>query len=105
MADGIVFEVSMAPLLLAVAHALSQAQHPRALMQNIGGRMVSNINMRFIERVDPDGHAWLPLSPKTIARKQKQGKSTLLMLYNEGEMPLKASNRRFLFVAFSDGRD
>ncbi|MEQ1686807.1 MAG: phage virion morphogenesis protein [Burkholderiaceae bacterium] len=76
----------MAPLLQAVAHALSQAQRPRTLMQNIGGSLVSNVNLRFINRVDPDGHAWLPLSPKTIAMKQKRGKSTLLMLYNEGEM-------------------
>lgn len=86
MADALVFEVSMAPLLQAVAHALSQAQHPRSLMQNIGGALVQNINLRFTERVDPDGHAWLPLSPKTLAMKAKAGKSTLLMLYNEGEM-------------------
>ena len=80
MADKLVFEVSMAPLLQAVSRALSQAENPRSLLQNIGARLELNINQRFIDKVDPDGHAWLPLAPKTVAMKLKANKSTSNLL-------------------------
>ncbi len=86
MADGLTFEVKSDALLAAIGNALARVDQPRALMQNIGAALLMNMKNRFSDRVDPDGHAWLPLSPKTIAMKAKAGKSTLLMLYNSGEM-------------------
>ena len=52
-----------------------QLQQPRKLYGVLGETLKKIHAERFKQEVDPQGNGWQPLSAKTLARKQKKGKS------------------------------
>lgn len=54
----------------ALTRGLSAVKSPGALLKPIGQAVLNNTRERFFEMVDPDGNAWAPLSPLTIAKKK-----------------------------------
>ena len=64
----------------AKLHSIAQQlQHPRKLYGVLGETLKKIHAERFKQEVDPDGNKWKPLSPKTLARKKKKGKSTKIL--------------------------
>lgn len=59
-----------------IAHQLKQ---PRKLYGVLGETLKKIHAERFKQEVDPQGNNWQPLSAKTLARKQKKGKSTKIL--------------------------
>ena len=53
-----------------------QLQQPRKLYGVLGETLKKIHAERFKQEVDPEGNNWQSLSPKTLTRKQKKGKST-----------------------------
>ena len=56
-----------------------QLQQPRKLYGVLGETLKKIHAERFKQEVDPQGNGWQPLSAKTLARKQKKGKSTKIL--------------------------
>lgn len=64
----------------AKLHSIAQQlQHPRKLYGVLGETLKKIHTERFKQEVDPEGNNWQSLSPKTLARKQKKGKSTKIL--------------------------
>ncbi|MDN3211644.1 phage virion morphogenesis protein [Haemophilus sp. SZY H51] len=64
----------------AKLHSIAQQlQHPRKLYGVLGETLKKIHAERFKQEVDPQGNGWQPLSAKTLARKQKKGKSTKIL--------------------------
>jgi phage gpG-like protein len=63
-----------AELLASLDRALRRIEQPRDLLDRLGARLVANIQERFDRKVDPDGRAWAPLAPSTLARYEAQDK-------------------------------
>ena len=57
----------------------SQLKHPRKLYGVLGETLKKIHAERFKQEVDPQGNNWQSLSPKTLTRKQKKGKSTKIL--------------------------
>lgn len=57
----------------------SQLKQPRKLYGVLGETLKKIHAERFKQEVDPQGNGWQPLSAKTLARKQKKGKSTKIL--------------------------
>lgn len=57
----------------------SQLKQPRKLYGVLGETLKKIHAERFKQEVDPEGNNWQSLSPKTLARKQKKGKSTKIL--------------------------
>lgn len=75
MADFIVIDLDgEASLQQRIGHAMAAVQQPRALMEAIGQRLVSNVELRFETKTDPNGLAWLPLADSTRERYERQDK-------------------------------
>lgn len=73
MSDRLIVELDAEGELQArLARAITGMQHPQALMEAIGARLMTNIQLRFETKTDPDGYAWLPLAASTKARYAKQ---------------------------------
>lgn len=66
-------ELNDEPLVISLSQIISQLRHPKRLYGVLGETMLQIHRERFDSQVDPDGHAWTPLSPITIALKQKKG--------------------------------
>ena len=67
----------------AKLHSIAQQlQHPRKLYGVLGETLKKIHAERFKQEVDPQGNGWQPLSAKTLARKQKKGKSTKILRQN-----------------------
>lgn len=66
MATSLLIELQDEQLLAAIDRALAMLEHPVAMMEDIGAKLESNINLRFDAKVDPTGAAWAPLSPVTV---------------------------------------
>lgn len=56
-----------------------QLQQPRKLYGVLGETLKKIHAERFKQEVDPEGNNWQSLSPKTLTRKQKKGKSTKIL--------------------------
>lgn len=66
MADFIVIELANEEeLLLRLSNAVRAVENPQAMMEAIGARLKSNVEMRFETKTDPNGQAWAPLSDRT----------------------------------------
>ena len=64
----------------AKLHSIAQQlQHPRKLYGVLGETLKKIHAERFKQEVDPEGNNWQSLSPKTLTRKQKKGKSTKIL--------------------------
>lgn len=50
-----------------LGEAIRRIERPRELLDRIGALMERNIQFRFDTKTAPDGSAWLPLAPSTIA--------------------------------------
>ena len=57
----------------------NQLQHPRKLYGVLGETLKKIHAERFKQEIAPDGSEWQSLSPKTLARKKKKGKSTKIL--------------------------
>ena len=57
----------------------NQLQHPRKLYGVLGEALKKIHAERFKQEIAPDGSEWQSLSPKTLARKKKKGKSTKIL--------------------------
>ena len=57
----------------------NQLKQPRKLYGVLGETLKKIHAERFKQEVDPQGNNWQPLSAKTLARKQKKGKSTKIL--------------------------
>ena len=57
----------------------SRLKQPRKLYGVLGETLKKIHAERFKQEVDPEGNNWQSLSPKTLARKQKKGKSTKIL--------------------------
>lgn len=57
----------------------SQLKQPRKLYGVLGETLKKIHAERFKQEVDPEGNNWQSLSPKTLTRKQKKGKSTKIL--------------------------
>ena len=57
----------------------NQLQHPHKLYGVLGETLKKIHTERFKQEVDPEGNNWQSLSPKTLTRKQKKGKSTKIL--------------------------
>lgn len=57
----------------------NQLKQPRKLYGVLGETLKKIHAERFKQEVDPEGNNWQPLSAKTLARKQKKGKSTKIL--------------------------
>lgn len=53
-------------MLAAIDRALALLQNPGELLDEIGGKLEANAELRFETKTDPTGAAWAPLSPATI---------------------------------------
>ena len=61
-------------------HSITQQlQHPRKLYGVLGETLKKIHAERFKQEVDPEGDNWKSLSAKTLARKQKKGKSAKIL--------------------------
>ncbi|WIM82571.1 phage virion morphogenesis protein [Gallibacterium anatis] len=60
-------------------HIARQLKQPRKLYGVLGETLKKIHADRFKKEIDPDGNNWKPLSAKTLARKQKKGKSTKIL--------------------------
>lgn len=69
-------DIQAAQQLHNIAH---QLQQPRKLYGVLGETLKKIHAERFKQEVDPQGNGWQPLSAKTLARKQKKGKSTKIL--------------------------
>lgn len=49
-------------------------EDPSDLLDTLGGLLERNINLRFATKTDPDGNAWLPLAPRTVAAYARKDK-------------------------------
>lgn len=56
-----------------------QLKQPRKLYGVLGETLKKIHAERFKQEVDPQGNNWQPLSAKTLAHKQKKGKSTKIL--------------------------
>lgn len=56
-----------------------QLQHPRKLYGVLGETLKKIHAERFKQEIAPDGSKWQSLSPQTLARKKKKGKSTKIL--------------------------
>lgn len=56
-----------------------QLKQPHKLYGVLGETLKKIHAERFKQEVDPQGNNWQPLSAKTLARKQKKGKSTKIL--------------------------
>ena len=64
----------------AKLHSIAQQlQHPRKLYGVLGETLKKIHAERFKQEIAPDGSEWQSLSPKTLARKKKKGKSTKIL--------------------------
>jgi len=54
-------------LLRAIDGLLQMLQQPRELLDEIGGKLESNVQLRWDSKTDPNGQPWAPLSPATVA--------------------------------------
>lgn len=59
-----------------LAVAVQRLQHPRDLMETLGGVLEAAIERRFDTKRDPDGSAWAPLADSTKARYAAEDKGT-----------------------------
>lgn len=59
------------------AKLIARGQRLRPLMFDINEMLLDSTRQRFVTKTAPDGSAWKPLKPSTIAR--KQGKGSLLV--------------------------
>lgn len=66
MAD-IEVEIQSEELRRAMERLQASTQDMLPLMRNIGAALSSSISLRFRESVTPEGSAWPPLSPVTLA--------------------------------------
>ena len=57
----------------------SRLKQPRKLYGVLGETLKKIHAERFKQEVDPEGNNWQSLSPKTLTRKQKKGKSTKIL--------------------------
>lgn len=57
----------------------SRLQKPRQLYGLLGETLKKIHAERFKKEIDPQGNNWQPLSARTLARKQKKGKSTKIL--------------------------
>lgn len=57
----------------------NQLQNPRRLYGVLGETLKKIHTDRFKAETDPDGKKWQSLSPRTLARKAKKGKSTKIL--------------------------
>lgn len=66
MATPLLIELQSEQLLAAIDRAIDALERPAQMMEDIGAKLESNINLRFDAKVDPTGAAWKPLAPATI---------------------------------------
>ncbi|NUZ08940.1 phage virion morphogenesis protein [Piscinibacter koreensis] len=79
MADRITIAVQNLDLTRTLDRAVRRVKDTRGLMAHVGAAVEMNINLRLINKRDPDGAAWAPLAPSTIARKLKKGQTTRIL--------------------------
>ena len=66
----ITIEINDAALMDQLAHAVGVLSEPSLLMADIGETLLASTKKRFGQGVAPDGTAWAPNSPVTLARKK-----------------------------------
>lgn len=64
--DELTITVDDAELLQALDQAILVLARPRQLMDDIGAKLESNVQLRFDAKRDPTGAPWAPLSAATI---------------------------------------
>lgn len=102
MADRLDIEVTGFGFLSAIDRAASQLEHPVELMRLIGQTLRENIDHRFDSRTDPAGNPWLPLSPKTLARKKGRGSMLVATGVGRRSLTLNAGDD-FVEIGFGQG--
>lgn len=71
------FEFDDRQFQLACLHLIDRGERLRPLMLDIGEMLLESTRARFTTKTAPDGQAWKPLHPKTLAKKGGKG-STLV---------------------------
>lgn len=60
------------PLIEQLNHAVQQLEHPRELLELLGGTLVENIQRRFTSKTDPQGNRWADWQPSTRKKYDRQ---------------------------------
>jgi phage virion morphogenesis protein len=66
MTTTLQIDLESGALLAAIDRLVAELADSTQLMEDIGAKLESNINLRFDAKVDPDGRAWKPLSQNTV---------------------------------------
>jgi phage virion morphogenesis protein len=66
---------------------VGKLNNPRPLMDEVGRILVKAIQARITTtKVGPDGSAWAPWSPATLAARSRRGNVSRGLLYNSGNL-------------------
>lgn len=66
MATTLQIDLEDGELLAAIDRLVAELDDSTQLMEDIGAKLESNVNLRFDTKTDPDGQPWKPLSQNTV---------------------------------------
>lgn len=86
---GLTYEVDIddVELGLFLKSKLAKLENLRPFYVNVGEHLLNSVEDRFDTQTDPDGNAWKPLAPATVAsRLRRYGNAELTILRASGRL-------------------
>lgn len=87
MTQSLEFRVNFKEVQAAIGDIRAKAEHPRALMQEIGDIITEDIKYRIVKlKKDPDDKPWAPWAPSTAKARARKGNAALGLLFDTGTL-------------------
>lgn len=84
---GITVDVDDTKLTAFLRGQIAKMENLRPFFANVGEHMLNSVEDRFDTQTAPDGSAWTPLSPVTVAgRLKRHGNAELTILRESGRL-------------------